>query len=684
MIDFWERRLGRAHAVAKMMAKRASLLLMGLWLGAQPALAQDTATAVLTPPDRLAMAAAFAAADVGLWDEARLAARVIGDPLMRSVFAWADFVGGDPEGHRFEAISTLALTYRDWPNRAALIRAGEAALARALDQGEGVPQAADIARFFDVEAPHTFDGVMAYAAALTTLGRDEVRTALLQDRWVDSPLTEAQEEMFLRRYGQDLGPTAHAERLDALLWAGRWDEADRQLARVGADQRRLGEARLRLQRRQDGVDAAIDAVPAVLRDDEGLSYDRLRWRWRAGLVDGAMALLDEQPANAVHRRAWWNQRDVIARALHRAGRYADAYAVARDHGYERGVPFAVGEWFAGWMALRFLNDPQTALQHFTTLYEGVGTPISLGRGAYWAGRAATELGDRDQAAAWFSRAAVHGQTFYGQLAADALARPSVSTVPSGLAEITGDDIAVFEADPRVRIARVLASLGQDALAGDFLIRLSVDGDGPAHGFLASRLAFDLGRPDLGLMNGRLVLGNDDILLTDAAYPLITTPTADSAVEPALIHALIRRESGFRTDAVSPAGALGLMQLMPGTADLVANRLSIDHQTAALTVDAALNVRLGSAYLADRIERYDGAYALALAAYNAGAGRVDEWLERFGNPSGRGVEAMVDWIETIPFSETRSYVQRVLEDLQVYRLRFGGQALLASLTEDLTR
>lgn len=665
------------------MARLMAATLISAAFAAGPAAGTDGRT-VLAPQDRLALTGAFTAAENGLWDEARLMARAVEDPIMRAVFDWADYAMGDPAGHRFEPIAERALAHDDWPNRAAVIRAAEAALARALETGERVPPASGIAAFFDIEPPHTFAGVMAYAAALTTLGRTGDRDRLMRDRWVEMPLTRDQETTLLRRYGQALDPPSHDRRLDRLLWDGRLDEAQRQLARVAEGPRRLGEARLRLQRRQDGVDAAIDAVPESLRSAEGLLFDRLRWRWRAGRVEGAMALLAEQPSSADRPRAWWGQRDAVARALHRAGRAADAYAVASAHGYSDGYPFAVGEWFAGWMALRFLDDPQTALDHFTALHDGVGTPISRARGAYWAGRAADALGDARAARDWWGLAAEHGQTFYGQLAADRLDRPSVSEVPDGLERVTAEDVAVFEADPRIRITRALASLGQDALAGDFLIRLSIDGDGPAHGFLASRLALEVGRPDLALMNGRLVLGEDGVLLTDATYPVVATPGNVHGLEPALVHALIRRESGFRTDAVSPAGALGLMQLMPGTADLVANRLDIDHRTEALTVDAALNVKLGSAYLAERIARYDGSYVLALAAYNAGAGRVDDWLERFGDPRRQGVEAMVDWIETIPFSETRTYVQRVMEDLQVYRLRFGQSPDENSLSSDLTR
>lgn len=325
--------------------------------------AQPDGRAVLAPQDRLALTGAFTAAEAGLWDEARAMARAIEDPIMRAVFDWADYVMGDPDGHRFEPIAEHALAFADWPNRAAVIRAGEAALARALEGGDRVPPASGIAAFFDIEPPHTFDGVMAYAAALTALGRTADRDSLVRDRWPEMPLTEDQETTLLRRYGQALDPRSHDDRLDRLLWEGRLDEAERQLSRVAEEHRRLGEARLRLQRRQSGVDAAIDAVPASLRSDEGLLFDRLRWRWRAGLVDGAMALLADQPSAAEHPRAWWNQRDAIARALHRAGRVTDAYAVARSHGYADGYPFAVGEWFAGWMALRHLDDPQTALGH---------------------------------------------------------------------------------------------------------------------------------------------------------------------------------------------------------------------------------------------------------------------------------------------------------------------------------
>jgi soluble lytic murein transglycosylase len=637
---------------------------------AGPAAAQE-----LSPADRTVYASAFALGETGAWGAARAAVAAANDPLLGKVLTWR-WLQDDGGGAGFDQIAAFIQANPDWPGLTRLRLQAERTMPTTL--------AADrVAAWFDTYAPQTFDATMQYVAALDALGRRADAAAFARERWPDIDVTAAQQDRFLARFGTELTADDHWARLDGLIWDGRLDDARRMLSLVSADRRALANARILLAARENGVDAAIQAVPAALQDDEGLLWERLRWRRYYDRNDGAIEILARQPATVARPDAWWRERHIIARRLFNAGDPARAYAVAAGHVQAEGFPLAQAEWLSGFLALRFLDRPADALAHFQRLYDNVGTPISLARGAYWSGRASAVLGDADAARRWYQSAAAHDTVFYGQLAAGELGVPTVTALPPDM-RADDADRATYQGRELVRIARQLSALGLADQADPFLIRLLLDTD-TAQGYaLLTDLAYAIDRPDIAVAASRRSI-YDEVVFGADAYPVVDMPGADGRPEPALLHALIRQESGFDRDAVSRAGARGLMQLMPATAQTVAGDLGVAHTTDRLTADPTHNIRLGSTYLAQRLERFGGSYVAAIAAYNAGSGRIDRWIAERDPRAGRlDLYRVIDWVESIPIYETRNYVQRVLENVQVYRLRLGRTPGVGDLERDLMR
>ena len=351
-----------------------------------------------------------------------------------------------------------------------------------------------------------------------------------------------------------------------------------------------------------------------------------------------------------------------------------AYRLAADHGFSKGARFVHAEWFLGWVALRFLRKPEVAADHFETIRRVVTQPISKARAAYWAGRAAKAANDRETAAARFREAASHETTFYGQLAIAetgrslSLKRKEVHPTPAQTTRFRGDE--------RVRAAIMLKEIGAADRSRPFLRKLLTGG--PDRLVQTARLAATVGHPDISVLAGRRAY-REGLHLPELAYPVMEI--AGDPVERALVLALVRQESNFRPDAISSAGARGLMQIMPGTAHETARNLRIGFSRNRLTEDPSYNIRLGRAYLANMLRNFDGSYVLAIAAYNAGPYTVRRWLREHGDPQDGDV---IDWIETLPYPETRNYIQRVLEALQVYRALLGKKAAAATIIDDLHR
>jgi soluble lytic murein transglycosylase len=625
----------------------------------------------LSASDEAIYRSAFASADAGKWTAARTAAGRAKDPRLAKVLEWLDYQ--EPgRGGTFTELDRFLANNPDWPQLGMLRREAE----RQMPSGRP-PQ--DVVAWFSRQPPLTGAGAHRLAEALFALGRTAEARSLVRTAWIELPFSATEERSFAAAFPADLHPADHVQRLDRLIWQRDEAAARRMFVRVDAGTRALAEARLAVQDLHRSADTAIKRVPRILQEDPGLLYERARWRRRKEQYESVVELLDRPPFITPFLEQVWLERDDAARRALDRGEARTAYRLAKNHGLSSGPAFAEGEFLAGWISLRRLNDAPGAFDHFKRLYAGVNSPISLARGAYWAGRAAEAMGDVPEARGWYMDAAQYLTTFYGQLAAEQIgivAAPSLSSSPA----IGDEDRRAYRNKELAVIARQLAQIGEDERVRPFLVRLAGNGGSATNHLLVAELAVEIGRPDLALATAKNARGA--VELVEHLFPLREL-TGAAGPEQALVLAIIRQESAFDTGAVSPAGARGLMQIMPATARTMAARSGIAFSRDRLLDDPDYNLRLGSAYLHSLVQDYGGSYLLSLAAYNAGPTRVRDWLAANGDPRDQAVDA-VDWVELIPLSETRNYVQRVLETLAVYRHRLDGDDLAITLAEDLKR
>ncbi len=641
------------------------LLLAWLPLGA-PAAPVDLAR------ERIAGQMLKAALEAARAEEPARARRLVADapePIARDIVEWYLLRSGEGDWTAYRA---FLARYPHWPGVAVIRRKSEAAL-----PDDASPEM--VIRHFAGRAPQTGIGVIRLARALHVRGQREKARAVVIRGWKTLSLSSDEEGVILRRYGNVLGPH-HRERTDMLLWRGLVGEAERMLPRLEPAQAALARARIGLQRMVRGVDRLIAAVPPGLRDDPGLAYDRFRWRVRKGRDEDALALLRRQSRSAAtlgRPEKWADRRRAYARQAMRDGNARLAYELASRHFLVAGSNYADLEWLSGYIALRYLKDPERALLHFTRFRDAVVTPISLGRAHYWIAEAEAARGNGVAARVSLENAATYQTSFYGQLAAEKLGLPLDSRLATR-GRLPDWRKADFVSDPLFVAARLLDRAGEERLMRWFMLTLA-----------ARRKADDIARlADYALENDReyvaLLLAKQAarrrIILPEAYFPEPRLPWHRLAVPRHVALAIARRESEFDRAAKSTAGALGLMQLMPRTARKMTRALGMPFSTTRLTEDPHYNIRLGGAYLAELLERYGNAWALAFAAYNAGPSRADRWLARYGDPRTGRVD-VVDWIEHIPFRETRNYVMRVSEAATIYRARESGDPRLR-LSRDL--
>ena len=617
---------------------------------------------------------AFRAAARKDWHQAHRLARAAGDPLGATILQWWDY--SRPYSYAsFEEIAGFIEEHPDWPSQKALQANAESALS------VGVADA-DVLEWYRWRDPVSRDGRLRYADALLAIGKESQAAALVRREWIEGEFGARRLRDTYRRYRALLRPRDHLARLDRLVWDGHARSARRMYRYVDRKFQHLAEARLTLRARAGGVDRAIQRVPRALRADPGLVYERLRWRRAKGRDEAARALLWEAPERLGPRpKLWWRERAILARRALDDGQIREAYALAAGHRQAAASTFASAEWLAGWIALRFLDDARAAFGHFARMHDAVTMPISRARAAYWAGRAAEGFEDPEGAALWYGTAATYPGTYYGQLAMAHIAAPDaplfVPAEDGREATLTGHAL--------IAAVRVLAFLGHDRFLPAFFSQLSALARNRADHAMVSALALEIGQPDQSIA-AALRAARDGYVSDDRLFPLVDVPFAreDRTLEHALVLALIRQESRFDRKAKSHAGALGLMQLMPRTAREVARKMGLPGGRKRLTANPAHNVALGSRYLDDLIDRYEGSYLLALAAYNGGPRNVARWIAANGDPRTDPDVNIIDWIEMIPIRETRNYVQRVLEGTQVYRWRLGRRPTASSLERDLAR
>ena len=650
--------------------RHAGLLAVCTFAGTGAGAHAETLPQPPEPPQRSLYAQAFGAVENHAFDRARRIGREIEDPLARRALTWYRLIE-QRKGGRFGAYMRFLARNPEWPWRRTLRHRAEGVMPSDLPVQK-------VLQFFAQREPQSPYGAERYAHALRSVGRTAEARELLRTTWVQGDFPYGDAENFYARYRDILPKKLNRQRLDRLLWERRYDAAERQMARVAEPYRRLAAARIRLARMQPGVDRAIDRVPRDLRDHPGLVFERARWRMRKGRYHDTAALLDPPRADYPRPRAWWRVRHWVAREALDHGDIGRAYRVAAHHGMHTGLGFAQAEWLAGWIALHFQNRPERALAHFATLYSGTETPVSRARGAFWAGRAAMASGKPDRGRRWYETAATKLTTFYGQLAAAQLREDLFLALPEAPAP-TPERKAAFDSRELVRAIRTMVALGRKDHVDPFFNHLIENVDDRVEGRMVADLAESVGRPGLAVEVAR-DLRRRHMILPMHLYPEKKMAVGGSPrldVDQSLLLAIARQESSFDVSAISPAGAYGLMQLMPSTARHIAADLDMSFSRERLLHDGQYNLQLGSAYLADLVERYEGSLLLGVAAYNAGPSRVDSWLDRYGDPRTDAI-GPVNWIEHIPFSETRNYVQRVFESYMIYRHRVAPTRVALAL------
>ena len=536
-----------------------------------------------------------------------------------------------------------------------------------LDTKEISPK--KIINWFGDNEPLSGFGKMILGESNLLIGNTELGIKLIKQGWIEADLSKNELKFFRTKFKKYLNENDYINRSDYLAWNNKYWDLKRMLPYLPKDYELLYNARQLLMSKSYGVDQAIKNVPDKFVNDAGLNYDRLKWRRKRGRIDGSLEILlkiKNTKDYLVRPDLWWEEREIISRSLIYDKKFELAYKISSNHGLTEGPEYAEAEWMSGWIALSFLKDPLLAKDHFLNFYNNVSYPISTARGAYWLGKSFKSLKDKEQSNKWFEEAVKYLTTYYGQLA-------FMELYPKDNFELEKDmevDIKYkinFYDKELVKIVYLLDELDKDKYTKDILRHIANDNVIAGSEILAAELATNIGRFDFAIQISKIA-SYEKRFHNKYNYPLISTPkiiNGRKIPESAFILSIIRQESEFDMSANSHAGAKGLMQLMPYTAKLVSKQAKLPYSKSRLTTDPEYNINLGSHYIAGLILDYDGAYPFAVAAYNAGPNRVKYWKKINKDPQKKQIN-YVDWIELIKFRETRNYVQRVLENYNVYR------------------
>ncbi|MEY9361388.1 soluble lytic murein transglycosylase [Bradyrhizobium yuanmingense] len=605
--------------------------------------------------------------------DATNAAAGISDPVARKLAEWI-ILRSEDNGATVERYRAFLSANPSWPSQTFLRRRLEAAM---WDDRRDESVAWS---WFENESPISAKGRFTLARAMLARGDRANAERLVRDAWRADPMSEDTENNALDQFGALLTPGDQKARMDNLLYGSENEAALRAAKRLGAGYVALAKARIAAVKKAPNARALLDAVPRELHGDPGFIFSKIQLlRREEKFTEAAQLMLSapKDPGRLHNLDEWWIERRLLARKMIDTEEFRSAYLIARDAALpSRDIYKTEQEFTAGWIALRFLNDPATAAQHFARIGVGSVNPTALARAGYWQGRAAEALGRQQEARNAYARAAEQSTSYYGQLARAKLGLPQIelNSQPRGRGaerlEIVRAAQLLYELDEREMAIPLLADMGEngdpEALAG--------------LGELTQRYSDARGM----LLLGKAAL-NRGLPFDFYAYPVNGIPQftpIGPEVERSIIYAIARQESAFNPSVVSPAQAYGLMQVTPDAARYVCKRHGATYDLGRLKNDSVYNATLGSAELGGLLEDYRGSYIMTFAAYNAGRGSVKKWVERYGDPRDPKVDA-VDWVELIPFSETRNYVQRIMENLQVYRARFGGGTRL-QIEADLRR
>ena len=526
-----------------------------------------------------------------------------------------------------------------------------------------------IIKWFTGKDPLSGYGQMILGESFILTGEKTKGINLIKKGWITAKISKNELKFFRKKFKKYLNADDYIKRADYLAWNNKYWDLRRLTRYLPKDYELLYTARHILMSKGYGVDQAIKNVPEKLKNDAGLNYDRLKWRRKKGRVDSSVEILmkiKNDKDYLVMPEKWWKEREIISRKLIYKKKYEIAYKITSEHGMTAGAEFAEAEWMSGWIALSFLKDPLIAKDHFHNFYKNVSYPISTSRGAFWLGRTYEKLGNKEKSLKWYQEASRYLTTYYGQLAFLKLDPNGKFTLSDDI-EVDNKYRYIFYNKELVKIIYLLDELKKDKYTKYILRHLANDNIKRGSEILAAELATSIERYDFAIQVSKIA-SYQKRFHNQYNYPIISTPKTINGrkiPESAFILSIIRQESEFDLSANSHAGAKGLMQLMPYTAKLVSKQAKLPYSKSRLTTDPEYNINLGSHYIAGLILQYDGAYPFATAAYNAGPNRVKYWKKINKDPQKKQVD-YVDWVELIKFRETRNYVQRVLENYNVYR------------------
>lgn len=639
----------------------------------------------LSGPDRANLREAVSASYRDRYSDARRAISRIKNPHAAKVARWY-FYRKAGLGAKGDEVEAFRVDNPEWPSQADLRHNAERSLF--LNRAD----AETVNAFFARSVPQTGAGKAAIAAVHLTNGEKEKARVQISEAWRGYRLTDAVEDAIIERFPGMLTDADHKARIDRLLLQDRTSRirsVERAAKLLPAAERKKVEARIHVLKRSAKADKMLAAIPAEpAASDIGLFLSRIRWLRRNDKEEEAWSLLTEAPQepSLLHDLdEWWVERRVNCRSALNSGKPELAYTIARDHGPVSGESYLEAEFMAGWIALRFLGRTDDALQHFLALRTAATSGKDIARAEYWLGRTSLAMGDESEAGRHFSEAGKYPYAYYGQLALQAESQQTADFALRAAPEPTSDEIETFLNRDAVMAIAVVRAAGYETLAPLFLYQLARTLESPGELTLLGELARAIDQPYAAVRLG-LIAYNRGLPTAEYAFPVGVLPDykeINGSVEAALLHALSRQESEFNPKARSPVGARGLMQLMPNTARAVARQFKVRYHASKLTSDPSYNLMLGVAHLSDLIQSYDGSYILTLVAYNAGGGRVTDWVEQFGDPRDPRTDP-IDWIERIPFTETREYVQKILTTTQIYRSRLQGPQKALRLIQDIHR
>lgn len=612
------------------------------------------------------------------WASAKSAITRLSDDTARSLGTWYYLDARDPNVDVRSGTAFLD-QHPDWPSTSRIQRHLESQLTNTTS-----PET--IFKLFDKRDPITGNGKLQFIRTLMARNDIEAAKIYVRDSWRNHRFSSTQEKSILSNYGTFLRAEDHAARVDQLLWARQVSSSKRSFRFLSSSERRKASARAALYLRAANAERLFNALPAQERRDAGVMHAAIRYYRRGDNERKAISLVRELPDDPTLLRnpsRFWDERNLLMRWALKNGRFMDAYEMANAHGLEDGLDLAEAEFAAGWVALRFLQEPKRAEDHFLILASWATSPISTARAYYWLGRAASAQGMEELARTRYGVASRYIYTYYGQLAAEELGgvQAGQKFVPAGRQSPADDTL--FNKRPTAKAFRMITDLNDRRSLLIFSYNLDDQLETPGEYLILSDLTHAERAPHLTIRAGKTAV-RKKTFIPEVSYPLIPVPEeASRFVLPEVILGLSRQESEFNPRAYSSAGARGVMQLLPATAQLTARKERLPYSRAALLNDASYNMTIGSAHLSHLLTRFNGSYIMTFVGYNAGPHRADRWVREYGDPRSDLVDP-IDWVELIPFSETRNYVQRVHENIQIYRARLNDTSIAGGLSKDLER